>query len=390
MDEVRGPFVHDDWDYLNLKGDTGPLVYPAGFVYIFEALRRATDDGKAIFRAQLIFSLLHALLLCVVLLGIYPHLDGLFLGLAPLTVLSRRVHSIFSLRLFNDGVAMLLAYAFVHQAARSRFTRASLLLTAAVSVKMNCILFAPGYAVVLLYFGGGGLPYVLRHATLCGLVQVALALPFLRANATGYISRSFDLGRVFFYEWTVNFKFLSPERFQSKELSLALLAATLVSWLLFGHFRWAREGGGLFRLLRLPFGFAAAPSSSSKARRTRKMNPEFVVTCLFESNFVGIAFSRSMHYQFYAWYAHSLPYLLSKSGSVPVGLAVWAAVELAFNVFPATPLSSLTLQLAHAVLLLVLAFRKDPALGRVFSSDEEEPQENEPAAINVETKKKLN
>lgn len=30
-------------NYDNLKGDTGPLVYPAGFLYIFAALRWLTD-----------------------------------------------------------------------------------------------------------------------------------------------------------------------------------------------------------------------------------------------------------------------------------------------------------------------------------------------------------
>jgi hypothetical protein len=40
MQEVEGWVVEGHTDYLQLKGDTGPLVYPAGFMYIFAGLRQ--------------------------------------------------------------------------------------------------------------------------------------------------------------------------------------------------------------------------------------------------------------------------------------------------------------------------------------------------------------
>jgi len=45
MQEVAG-FLSGDWDYANLRGDTGPLVYPAGFVYIYSALYYITDQVR--------------------------------------------------------------------------------------------------------------------------------------------------------------------------------------------------------------------------------------------------------------------------------------------------------------------------------------------------------
>ena len=49
-----GPlFFQGERDYTKLRGDTGPLVYPAGFVYLFSWLRDVT--GEAVLPAQVGF-----------------------------------------------------------------------------------------------------------------------------------------------------------------------------------------------------------------------------------------------------------------------------------------------------------------------------------------------
>jgi alpha-1,3-mannosyltransferase len=123
-------------DYRQLKGQTGPLVYPAGFVYVFSALHWATGGGD-VASAQAYFGALYLLTQAVVLwlyiraqassspLSLFQCMlihkaacgeAGLPDQVVPpwalgLLALSKRMHSIFVLRLFNDGVAMLLAYA---------------------------------------------------------------------------------------------------------------------------------------------------------------------------------------------------------------------------------------------------------------------------------------
>jgi alpha-1,3-mannosyltransferase len=43
---------------------------------------------------------------------------------------------------------------------------------------------------------------------------------------------------------------------------------------------------------------------------TQPMRPADVVKILFTVNLIGVACARSLHYQFYSWYFHTLPWLL--------------------------------------------------------------------------------
>jgi alpha-1,3-mannosyltransferase len=45
-------FLSGERDYSKLKGDTGPLVYPAGFLYVYSLVKFVT--GGLVFPAQVI------------------------------------------------------------------------------------------------------------------------------------------------------------------------------------------------------------------------------------------------------------------------------------------------------------------------------------------------
>ncbi|KAH9261193.1 hypothetical protein BASA81_000897 [Batrachochytrium salamandrivorans] len=265
-----------------------------------------------------------------------------------MVVLSRRAHSIFELRLFNDGVAMLFAYSAMAFGMRNKWTWACVLFSLGVSIKMNVLLMAPGLAVLLVQ--ARGIWGATWRVLLCGLIQLVFALPFLWVNPLGYVTRSFDLGRVFLKEWTVNFKFLDEATFQS--LGPLLLGCTLVVWLVFGHVRWTNKG--LFWLVLDSPGIAHA-----------KLDPSHVAVVMLESNLIGICFARSLHYQFYVWYVHSLLFMVNRGwigenlGPIACVL-VLLGVEFCFNVFPATPQSSLLLQGLHLALLASAWFSAKP------------------------------
>ena len=91
------------------------------------------------------------------------------------------------------------------------------------------------------------------------------------------------------------------------------------------------------------------------------LNVNFIVTVIFISNFIGIVFSRTMHYQFYCWYFHMIPLLLCNLEiSNFMKFAAWLAIEVSFNIFPATPWSSLLLTIVHLSILIGLYFAKAP------------------------------
>ena len=67
---------------------------------------------------------------------------------------SRRIHSIFVLRCFNDCTAMLLVYIAIYFLLRNRWTLGCVFVTLAISIKMNILLFMPAIGILLLQVSG--------------------------------------------------------------------------------------------------------------------------------------------------------------------------------------------------------------------------------------------
>eukprot|EP01026_Neomeris_dumetosa_P022717 TRINITY_DN1957_c1_g1_i6.p2 TRINITY_DN1957_c1_g1~~TRINITY_DN1957_c1_g1_i6.p2 ORF type:complete len:404 (+),score=32.81 TRINITY_DN1957_c1_g1_i6:178-1389(+) len=341
MQEVGG-FLDGERNYLNLKGDTGPLVYPAGFVYLYSGLYYLTQGGN-IFLGQIVFYFLYVITQAIVL---YLYIESELVppwGLG-LLALSKRLHSIYILRLFNDCWSSFFAYVATAFVINQKWRLAILIFSLGVSIKMNVLLFTPPVVFVALHDANfldiflGGLAGV--------LLQGVLAVPFLTTYPQEYIQRAFEFGRVFMYKWTVNFKFIDKQIFVSKELALGLLVAHLSLLVIFLVWKWMPKGDtflGLFQ--RLFF-------KNEKQKRFSKQQTLYI---LFSGNFIGILCARSLHYQFYSWYYHTIPFLLwSTPFYLPFKLLLWILIEIVWNIYPATAQSSLLLLLCHVTLLVGL------------------------------------
>lgn len=224
MEEVQG-YLDGERDYTKIQGNTGPLVYPAGFLYVFTVLKQLTNNGTDIFAAQCIFGAIYIITQGVVM-ALYS-VDGGALGIASvLLLLSKRIHSIYMLRMFNDCIAVLCGYLAILLFTKKHWRVGCLVYSFGVSIKMNMLLYAPGVLLVLLM--GTGILETIVCLSICAGLQLALGWPFLSTYPIQYLAKSFELNRVFTYKWTVNFKFLPEHVFTGKPLSIILLALTVL------------------------------------------------------------------------------------------------------------------------------------------------------------------
>ncbi|KAG8896620.1 dolichyl-P-Man:Man(5)GlcNAc(2)-PP-dolichol alpha-1,3-mannosyltransferase, partial [Tulasnella sp. 417] len=339
-------FVKGERDYSQITGPSGPLVYPAGHVWIHWVLRHVTADqttGAILVRtAQQIYGALYLWTL-LVSCQVYQQAGGMPNYVILPLILSKRLHSIFVLRLFNDcwAVAIMMTAIVAYQ---KRWLKVGTGLYAlALSVKMNILLYLPGILVILVQTAG--LLAGLGHIALVIGIQGLLALPFLNTHPKEYLSNAFNLSRVFLYKWTVNWRFVPEEVFLSTGFAKCLLALHVFLLLVFG-FKWCQPDGGLFPVIRRSL---FRPTEGSGVA---PMNPDRIATILFTSNLLGIIVARSLHYQFYSWYAQQLPFLVWHTKyPTPVRLVLLLAIEYAWNVFPSTDLSSGILLVCNTAIL---------------------------------------
>jgi len=117
----------------------------------------------------------------------------------------------------------------------------------ALSIKMSILLYIPAVAIIVLERKG-----LLRSATLFGLAiltQSILAHEFLSTFPRAYLSSAFDLGRVFMYKWSVNWKLFSEDVFLGAAFSYTLLFGHVSALIYLGHSRWRRKENGSFRFI---------------------------------------------------------------------------------------------------------------------------------------------
>eukprot|EP00501_MAST-03F_sp_TOSAG23-6_P002034 GSMAST32.ASY1.ANO1.2122.1 assembled CDS len=352
MQEVEGPLLRNDFNYSNLKGGTGPLVYPGGFVAIYSILWTLTDGGNDIGRAQCIFMVFYLFTLFIVTIIYAKAAPRRFHPiLLILLSISKRVHSIFVLRLFNDGPAMMFLYCAILCFLYNRFSYGCILFSFAFSIKMY--FFIINFFTMKILKSKSVIPI---HILLCGFIQIICAFPFLLVAPWAYLTQSFNLTRVFKHYWSVNFKFIPFDCsgvFTSKLFALFLFFLNILFWYCFANYRWC---------CKIPNFINQEKKRNSKMtenientniiQQKRIFSSSQLIAILFTSNFIGIC----MFYFFF-----NLEFIFPTKIYI-FRIVLFLLIELCWNPWftdTSTFSSSLILTVVHIIVLLGLWYGWD-------------------------------
>ncbi|KAL3427379.1 Dol-P-Man:Man(5)GlcNAc(2)-PP-Dol alpha-1,3-mannosyltransferase 1 [Phlyctema vagabunda] len=337
MEQVQ-QYIDGERDYTLIKGGTGPLVYPAAHVYTYVGLYHITDKGTNLLLAQAIFGLLYLCTLALVM-ACYKKAQAPPYIL-PMLVLSKRLHSIFVLRCFNDCFAVFFLWLAIYIYQRRIWTFGTLAYSWGLGIKMSLLLSLPAIGIIL--FLARGIQGSANQAWFIAQLQVIIALPFVPTNLWGYLSKAFEFSRQFFFKWTVNWRFVGEEVFLSKKFAISLLVGHVSTLVLFATTRWLKPAGKpAWEVIRSVLSLQE-PLESTQQLLSLRITPDYVLTTILTANTIGMLFARSLHYQFYAYIAWATPFLLWRSGLHPImQYALWALQEWAWNVYPSTHVSSM-------------------------------------------------
>ena len=275
-------------------------------------------------------------------------------------ILSKRLHSIFVLRLFNDCFAVFFLWTALYLCQRRLWTLSSLTYSWGLGIKMSLLLVLPALGVILFLVRGVGAGF--KQVWLIAQLQVIIAFPFLPAGPMLYLSRAFEFSRQFLFKWTVNWRFVGEDTFLSRGFSTALLAGHVTTLLLFITTRWLRPAERpIIDIIWEALDFKE-PLGKMQHAVSIRVSPNYILTTILTAIAIGMLFARSLHYQFFAYIAWATPFLLWRSGLHPIlQFGFWAAQEWAWNVYPSTDASSMVVvgSLAVTVASVWWGTRKD-------------------------------
>ncbi|KAF8752161.1 Dol-P-Man:Man(5)GlcNAc(2)-PP-Dol alpha-1,3-mannosyltransferase [Rhizoctonia solani] len=262
--------------------------------------------------------------------------------------LSKRLHSIYVLRLFNDCWSTPLSMGAIHAFQKRYWAIGCILFGLAISIKMNVLLYMPAACLVLLLTNG--LIPSLLYLSLTFLAVLIPSLPFLETYPMEYLVNAFDLSRQFLYKWTVNWRFVPEHTFLSAPFAKGLLLCHIILLGTFGFGAWCKKQGGAWSVLE------RALQNPARETAIASVSQDFVVQTSRQS------FSLLILLEFFVPDLYTISSTLGTPPNCPFShgepntLSRFGIIEYAWNTYPSTDLSSGLLLAAHVLLLIGVLF----------------------------------
>ena len=188
--------MNGEFDYAKIRGRTGWLVYPAGHVYNFYLLYKLSFNGD-FETARLIFIGLYCFMNFIIFKIYDQTLNKKNQWIKIFIAICQIMLFCIVERLFNDVIVMIYMYLsiyFLINYNKYPIFIATIFYGIALSVKMNVLLFLPGFLYVINHMKGP--LFTIFQLFIIAFLTILIPFPFLASNATNYFNKSFDFSNV--------------------------------------------------------------------------------------------------------------------------------------------------------------------------------------------------
>ena len=309
--EQSAQYLEGERDLSKILGKNGPWLYPALHIYLFALVYKLVGVSENIKYAQIFMLLVHVVT-CIFTVKIYSAAFGKkskYKWLAAICWLGTKV-IVNSVRIwYAESINVMFIYIGIYMFQKQSSLLGSLFISIAMGFKMSVLLYVPGVYYLVskshnIFIGTFCIIVIL-------LMQEAWALPFTANYGNEYRANAFKFDRNFSINGSINYHWLlySPW-FHSKLFKRSLLVCHLC-FLLFVLFRrWLPllDKQQRFKISSILKHLGLCPPNP-----WMKFKPQeqyFVAEVLFIWNFIGWAWSRTLHQQFLVWYWFSIPLIM--------------------------------------------------------------------------------
>ena len=296
-------------DYSKLIGDTGPIQYPAASLYLYSFFNWLWDfqiTKDRMMRVHVILDMIRMWLIVKVYKRAFSGRKQAKMFTFMLLFVSAKYKYVGVTRHFNDCFMVVFCLAAILVWQHQHLILSAVLFAIAINIKMSALLMIPGYLLTVAF--NAGLLRALMTLAFIAALQIVIGLEFILVNKEAYFSMSYNMDRVFMKVEQVNFQWMTEDFMQSQLFCDLLLGLHLLFLAIFLVFKWTPGAHSPYEMLE-EVGLLPLSRLGTDLLTRRPLNQYKVLLILFTSNFIGMAFSRGTHQQFYSWYNYTLPFL---------------------------------------------------------------------------------